>query len=168
MPLVLTPQVWTPPALTAVKVPAGGVAWPCRWAPAGERAVRPHPAGIGIPASTLPATAPEGAAATATPLPAGAATACPPAANANVSSESAAMQPKTEHLDHCTPLLLMVPGRGAALSSCWARRVQTTKVSDVRAPPGVERPASNATLWCSLQGTRVCDTCLRTVGAEGG
>ena len=28
MPFVLTPQVWKPPALTAVKVPAGGVAWP--------------------------------------------------------------------------------------------------------------------------------------------
>ena len=25
---VLIPQVWLPPALTAVKVPAGGLAWP--------------------------------------------------------------------------------------------------------------------------------------------
>ena len=28
MPFVFIPQAWKPPALTAVKVPAGGVAWP--------------------------------------------------------------------------------------------------------------------------------------------
>ena len=33
VPFVLTPQVWRPPALTAVKVPAGGVAWPLALSP---------------------------------------------------------------------------------------------------------------------------------------
>ena len=33
MPFVLSPQAWEPPALTAVKVPAGGVAWPLELAP---------------------------------------------------------------------------------------------------------------------------------------
>ena len=38
MPFVFTPQLWKPPALTAVKVPAGGVAWPSTLSPpAGER-----------------------------------------------------------------------------------------------------------------------------------
>ena len=33
MPFVLSPQVWRAPALTAVKVPAGGVAWPLPLSP---------------------------------------------------------------------------------------------------------------------------------------
>ena len=47
MPFVLTPQVWKPPALTDVKVPPGGVAWPAvSLPPAGDGAVRPHGAGV--------------------------------------------------------------------------------------------------------------------------
>ena len=33
VPFVRTPQVWSAPALTAVKVPAGGVAWPTSLSP---------------------------------------------------------------------------------------------------------------------------------------
>ena len=47
VPFVLTPQVWKPPALTAVKVPAGGVDWPLPLSPQqASGAVRPHPAGV--------------------------------------------------------------------------------------------------------------------------
>ena len=47
MPSVLTPQVCQPPALTALKVPAGGVAWPMPLSP--QQATVPsvlHAAGV--------------------------------------------------------------------------------------------------------------------------